>query len=256
MMIVMLTAVLFVLMLTVGGRRGLNSFFSLVINFTVLALIISMISQGTNVILATVMGCLIITTLTLLLNVGIKIKSLSSLLSVMLVLLVNGTFSCFLVSSTGIGGFSQPEFTSIAMFNHNIGINMADVAVAVILFKLVGAMIDTSVAISSFLSESVRLNPRQSESHLFHSAMNVGRDILGTTTNTLYFAFLGSFMLLFIWFNLQGYTFTMVLNSKILTRELIRIISSGLGCVLIIPVTAAISTFLFKRTQRHEVGIK
>jgi uncharacterized membrane protein len=254
MMIVMLTLILFVLMLAIGGRRGLLSFGSLMINFMVLIFIISMIARGTNAILATVIGCLIITTLTLLLNVGIELKSLSSWLSVMLVLLINGIYSGFLVSSSGIGGFSLPEYPTIAMFNQNIGINMADVAVAVILFKLVGAMIDTSVAISSFLSESVRLNPHQSKSHLFHSAMNVGRDILGTTINTLYFAFLGTFMMLFAWFSLNGYTFAMMVNSKVLTRELIRIISSGLGCVLIIPITAAISTYLFKRTQRHEVN--
>lgn len=252
MMIVMLSAILFVLMLAIGGTRGLSSFVSLMINFMVLALIIYMVALGANAILTTVIGCLIITALTLLLNVGINLKSLSSLLSVMLVLLVIGIYSGFLVSSTGIGGFSKPEFTDIVMFNLNVGINMADVAVAVILLKLLGAMIDTSVAISSFLNESVRHNPHQSKSHLFHSAMNVGRDILGTTTNTLYFAFLGSFMMLFVWFSLEGYTFAMVVNSKILTRELIRIVSSGLGCVLVIPITGAISTFLFKKTQPNE----
>lgn len=252
MMIVMLSAILFVLMLAIGGEQGFRSFGSLMINFMVLALVITMVSRGTNAILATIMGCLIITTLTLLMNVGSNLKSLSSFLSVMLVLLVIGIYSGFLVSSSRIAGFSTPEYTDIVMFNLNVGINMADVAVAVILFKLLGAMIDTSVAISSFLNESVRLNPDQSKSHLFHSAMNVGRDILGTTTNTLFFAFLGSFMMLFVWFSLEGYTFAMVINSKILIRELIRIISSGLGCVLIIPITGAISTFLFKKAQPDE----
>jgi uncharacterized membrane protein len=234
-------------MLAIGGEQGFRSFVSLIINFMVLALIISLVARGSNAILTTVIGCLIITMLTLLLNVGSNLKSLASLISVVLVLLVIGVYSGFLVSSTGIGGFSKPEYTDLVMFNLNVGINMADVAVAVILLKLLGAMIDTSVAISSFVNESVRLNPHQSKSHLFHSAMNVGRDILGTTTNTLFFAFLGSFMMLFVWFSLEGYTFAMVINSKILTRELIRIISSGLGCVLIIPITGVISTFLFKK---------
>ncbi len=250
MMIVMLAMILFILMLFIGGEQGLRSFGSLMINFMVLAMIISMIALGINAILTTVIGCLLITALTLLLNVGSNIKSLASGLSVMLVLLVIGIYSGIIVSSAGIEGFSQPEYTDIVMFNLNIGTSMADVAVAVILIMLLGAMIDTSVAISSFLNESVRLNPHQSNSHLFHSAMNVGRDILGTTTNTLYFAFLGSFMMLFVWFSLEGYTFAMVVNSKLLNREIIRILSSGLGCVLIIPITAAISTLLFKKTQR------
>ena len=248
MMIVLMTVILFGLMMAVGGKRGLYSFVSLMMNFMVLVLIISLIAKGVHPIFATVLGCLVITVVTLFFNVGWKLKSLASFLSVLMVLLIIGVYAGVLVSSSSIGGFSSPEYTDIVMFNLNIGINMGDVAVAGILFKLVGAMIDTSVAISSFLSESVRLTPDQSKSHLFHSAMNVGRDILGTTTNTLYFAFLGSFMMLFVWFSLEGYTFALAMNSKVLIKELIRIISSGLGCVLIIPITAAISTTLLTKT--------
>ena len=249
----MLVVILFILMLAIGGEQGLRSFGSLIINFMVLAMIVSMIALGISAILTTVIGCLLITVLTLLLNVGINMKSLASGLSVMVVLLIIGIYSGIIVSATEIGGFSQPEYTDIVMFNLNIGISMADVAVAVILIKLLGAMIDTSVAISSFLNESVHLNPDQSKSHLFHSAMNVGRDILGTTTNTLYFAFLGSFMMLFVWFSLEGYSLAMVLNSKILNREILYILSSGLGCILIIPITASISTYFFKKTQHEEI---
>lgn len=258
MMIVVLTVILFALMMAIGGLRGLNSFVSLMINFMILTVIVTLVAKGMNPIFVTVLGCIIITIATLGLNVGFKLKSLASLVAVILVLGTIGVYSGILVSWATIGGFAIQEYTAVVMFNHNINISMGDVAVAVILFKLVGAITDTSVAISSFVSESHRLNPDQSDSHLFHSAMNVGRDILGTTTNTLYFAFLGSFMTLFIWFSLEGYDFEMMVNSKVLTRELIRIISSALGCVLIIPITAMISTSLMKnpRFQKIKVYLK
>lgn len=225
------------------------------INFLVYTLIILQIASGVPIIFSAVVGSLVITMMTLLLNVGINLKSFSSFLSVMIVLLVIGTYSGFLVSSARLAGFSKPEYTDIVMLDLNIGLNMADVAVTVVLFKLLGAMIDTSVAISSFLSESLRLNPSQTKGKLFQSGMNVGRDILGTTTNTLYFAFLGSFMMLFVWFSLEGYSFAMVLNSKIFVRELMRIIMSALGCVLIIPITAGISIILSKNKTLRKIKI-
>lgn len=244
MMIGVLALILLVLMSAIGGSRGISAFLSIAANFLVLAALIWGMLEGGNIILMTILGCIVITLLTLSTNVGFNRKSLASLLSVGLVLAATGVFSAFLVSSARIGGFSTQEYTSICMYDWNVGINMADAAIAVVLIKITGAMVDTSVSISSFLWESKRLDPAIPLPRLFHNGMNVGRDILGTTTNTLYFAFLGSFMMLLVWFMLKGTTVLYMLNTKVFIRELARILSSGLSCILIIPVSAFVSTYL------------
>jgi uncharacterized membrane protein len=246
MMIGVLALILLVLMASIGGSRGIKAFLSIISNFLILAAMILGMLEGGNIILIAILGCLVITLLTLSTNVGFNRKSLAALISVGFVLAATGVLSAFLVSSARIGGFSTQEYTSICMYDWNVGISMADAAIAVVLIKITGAMIDTSVSVSSFLWESKRLDPDIPLSKLFHSGMNVGRDILGTTTNTLYFAFLGSFMMLLVWFMLKGSTVSYMLNTKVFIRELARILSSGLSCILIIPVSAFVSTYLLQ----------
>ena len=72
--------------------------------------------------------------------------------------------------------------------------------------------------------------------------MNIGKDILCTTTNTLMFAFLGDFMTLLIWFYKGNYSFLDIINAKTFAAELIRILFSAIGCIIVIPITAYITT--------------
>ena len=68
--------------------------------------------------------------------------------------------------------------------------------------------------------------------------MNIGKDILGTTTNTLLFAYIGGFMTLVIWFRAYDYSISQIINSKVFCQEFLQIVSSGTGCVLMIPIAA------------------
>jgi len=70
---------------------------------------------------------------------------------------------------------------------------------------------------------------------------------LGTTTNTLFFAYLGGFMTLFIFFQDMGYSFIAIINSKVFTAEFTRIMLSGMASFLIIPLTAFITAIGCKK---------
>jgi uncharacterized membrane protein len=253
MMIVALALILLALMVSIGGARGFSAFLSILANLSILAAMIWIMLEGADIIVVAVLGCLAITLFTLATNVGFNRKSLAALISVGFVLAATGIWSAFLVSSARIGGFSTQEYTSICMYDWNIGINMSDAAIAAVLIRITGAMIDTSVSISAFVWESRRLDPEMPLPRLFHSGMNVGRDILGTTTNTLYFAFLGSFMMLLVWFMLKGASAGYVLNSKVFAKELARILSSGLSCILIIPVSNLVSISILRSHKGMQI---
>ena len=86
-------------------------------------------------------------------------------------------------------------------------------------------------------------NPLMDRYHLFKSGMNVGKDILGTTTNTLYFAFIGGYLALIVWFKDLSYSLGEVINSKVFSSEIISIFCIGTGAILIIPITAWLTAF-------------
>ena len=91
---------------------------------------------------------------------------------------------------------------------------------SIIIIGLIGTINDTSIAISSALYELHENNKKLKPKELFISGMNIGRDILGTTANTLFFAFLGSSMPLFIFFQDFQYSLAGIINSQVLLNQM------------------------------------
>ena len=63
-----------------------------------------------------------------------------------------------------------------------------------------GAVMDVGISIASSIEEIHRTNPSLPSKNLFLSGMNVGKDIIGTMTNTLILAYTGSSIPLLIVF--------------------------------------------------------
>lgn len=235
-----LTLLMFILLVWIGGKRGLKLFISLVINFIILMLTFYFIALGFNPIVISLIGCLIITYIILYFVNGENIKTKASLISVIIVLLIL-VISIFIVTTlTKISGFGYESYEEINMFSYDVDLNFTDVSIALILIGLIGATVDTSVAISSALYEVHQNNKNLSKKELFLSGITIGKDILGTTTNTLLFAFLGEFLTLLIWFKDVNYSLLDIINNKTFCAEFIKILFSGMGCILVIPITAII----------------
>ena len=79
---------------------------------------------------------------------------------------------------------------------------------------------------------------------LFKSGMNIGKDILGTMTNTLFFAYISGFMTLMIYFNQLHYSLSTIMNAKVFCSEVFQSICCGVGIILIIPITAFVTSKL------------
>ncbi len=235
-----LTLLMFILLVWIGGKRGLKLFISLVINFIILMLTFYFIALGFNPIVISLIGCLIITYIILYFVNGENIKTKASLISVIIVLLIL-VVSIFIVTTlTKISGFGYESYEEINMFSYDVDLNFTDVSIALILIGLIGATVDTSVAISAALYEVHQNNKNLSKKELFLSGITIGKDILGTTTNTLLFAFLGEFLTLLIWFKDVNYSLLDIINNKTFCAEFIKILFSGMGCILVIPITAII----------------
>ena len=151
----------------------------------------------------------------------------------------------------GINEIMQRE-DEIMGLTPDINVNMAKIAVSMIITGLIGAATDTSMAVSSAVYEVFKNNRDLSLSELFRSGMNIGRDVLGTTVNTLYFACIGESMMLFILFKSYDYSFWKTINSKAFFQEFTDIAFSCLSCVLVIPLAAAISSYILKNPGKFK----
>lgn len=245
-MIKLLTIILLVLLILIGGKRGIKTFLSIYFNLALLFILVIITSWGFNPTIPTLVISIIISIIIQFFLNGTNKKTVSSFISVILILLIFTSITIILGNNIYIAGYSEETIESIGFINYNVGINMLPLSNSIIIIGLIGTINDTSIAISSALYELHENNKKLKPKELFISGMNIGRDILGTTANTLFFAFLGSSMPLFIFFQDFQYSLAGIINSQVFASEFTRIILSGISSFLIIPVSSIITTIILK----------
>ncbi len=248
---IILIILLFLLMIYIDIKRGIKLFLSIIFNFIILMIIFYLIALGLNPIICSLIGCFIISYIILYYVNEKNIKTESSLKSVIIVLIILSFLIFFVTKISRIAGFGYESYEEINMFSYDVKIDFTNIAISMILISLIGATVDSSIAISSALYEVYDNNKNLSKKELFLSGMNIGRDILCTTNNTLMFAFLGEFMTLLIWFYKGDYSFLEIVNAKTFVSEMIKILFSALGCIIVIPITAYITTETLKKDSEN-----
>lgn len=248
---IILIILLFLLMIYIDIKRGIKLFLSIIFNFIILMIIFYLIALGLNPIICSLIGCFIISYIILYYVNEKNIKTESSLKSVIIVLIILSFLIFFVTKISRIAGFGYESYEEINMFSYDVKIDFTNIAISMILISLIGATVDSSIAISSALYEVYDNNKNLSKKELFLSGMNIGRDILCTTNNTLMFAFLGEFMTLLIWFYKGVYSSLEIVNAKTFVSEMIKILFSALGCIIVIPITAYITTETLKKDSKN-----
>ena len=251
-MISILTIILFILLTIIGGKRGIKTFITLFINIILVFVLMLLISWGLNPMLCTIIISLIITTFILFFLNKVNIKTISSFVSVLIILIVMILITNIFSNPAHIQGYTEETIEEVGYVEYNTGLDILEVSKCVIMIGLIGSIIDTSIAISSALYEVHKNNPKLNIKELFISGMNIGKDILGTTTNTLFFACIGGYMTVFIYFIDFSYSITEILNSKLFLAEYVRILLSGIGCFLIIPLTSIIVSIMCHKGEIYE----
>lgn len=248
---IILIILLFLLMIYIDIKRGIKLFLSIIFNFIILMIIFYLIAVGLNPIICSLIGCFIISYIILYYVNERNIKTESSLKSVIIVLIILSFLIFFVTKISRIAGFGYESYEEINMFSYDVKIDFTNIAISMILISLIGATVDSSIAISSALYEVYDNNKNLSKKDLFLSGMNIGKDILCTTNNTLMFAFLGEFMTLLIWFYKGDYSFLEIVNAKTFVSEIIKILFSAVGCIIVIPITAYITTESLKKDRNN-----
>ena len=248
-MIYILSLVLFILLISIGKLRGLKTFICFYLSYFLIITYIIFMGIGFNAIILSLITCVLASLISLFLLNGYNIKTISSFKSIILVLIFMFIIIFLIGKNANIQGFAYESIEEIGVFNFNINYDMTDVIIGMYLVCTIGTIIDTSISISSALHEIYENNKKINQKEFFNSGMNVGKDILGTTINTLYFAFIGGFIGFFIWHYSNGLEF--ILNYKVFVSDIIELLSCFIGSILIIPITSYIcSNNLLKQDSK------
>lgn len=233
----------------VGGKTGAKSLIGLLVTFVCLFFIlIPSLMKGAPTLITVFAVSAYIAVVSLTILGGVQKKAVCAMLGT-----VSGTFLAMLFGVFAqhiirIDGLRVDDVEPLLQLRQTgTPIALSGLLVAGVIISALGAVMDVTMGISSSLSEVHLANPNLSRKELFRSGMNIGRDMVGTMTNTLILAFLGSSFVLILYLYSLGLSPHQFISSPYLSIEVISGVSSSIGVILSIPITAFISAVAFTK---------
>ncbi len=235
-----LMVVIFInLIYIVGSYKGLLSILSVVLNMIVFYIGLSLYFKGINLLLLCVIEMIIFSILSLVLASGVNKKTLSAIISVIVSTFMMLILLLIIVNTNGYKGINMTELSFLT-------VPAEDVILPELLIGSVGAIMDVAITISSSLSELIEKNKKISAKKLNKSAKEIGKDIMSTMSNVLFFTYLCAGLPIFVLDIRNGFSMYNYISSN-LTLEISRFLIGSIGIVMTIPISAFISIKLMKR---------
>ena len=249
---VLLVLGLFVLtVVLVGGKTGLRSLLGLAVTVTALIWIFCPLwMKGAHPVWLALGLCALVTVMSFVILGGVSKKILCAIAATLAGVGLAALFGALAQRLCRVTSFSLYDVNGeiadlVNLQSRNYPVRVHGILTAGILIASLGAVMDVAMSLSSAMAELKTVNPALSRGSLFRSGMNVGRDMVGTMTNTLILAFVGTSLVTVIRLWAQGPTWRMLLSSNYFAVELISALSSSIGVVLAVPLTAMICSLVY-----------
>jgi uncharacterized membrane protein len=248
--IYILIGLFLLVLLIVGKLKGLKTI--LTISLTVILIfkvLLPAILIGYNPLFVTITIAALITLITITTIAGFHIKTFAAIFGTIFGVVIAGLISIIAAKAVHLTGLSSEESIMLMYIPQEISLNFQNLLFSGILLGALGAVMDVAMSIASSIHEVHSANPSLNSYDLLKSGMSVGRDIMGTMSNTLILAYAGSFIPLMLLFMSYETPMTKLINLDIVATEITRSLAGSIGLILTIPITAIVSVFMISRTQ-------
>lgn len=241
--IVFITSIFVLLILLIGGLKGFRSLLSVIINIIIFSIVIKLFLHGFNLIFISIIASLLFVFLSISIVSGVNKKTLSAILGTMIGTLLSMIIAVLVIQ---LNHWSGIKFEEMEFLTHP----PEQIFFIEILIGTLGSIMDIAISISSSIKELCDKNPNIESKILINSGKEIGKDIMGTMTNTLVFAYISGSIPLILLLLKNGFPIFYIMSIN-LSLEFIRALTGSIGIVLSIPITIYISVVLFKN---HKIG--
>lgn len=222
-----------------GRKKGVAAVAALVVTLlNVVFLFMPMLINGIPAILAAIVVVLLSTLYTMVVLNGFCSKSIIATICCTACTAFAGLLAWAVGEFGGISTLNTPEVEDLLFITENTKFSIDNLLTAGILIASMGAVMDTCMSIVSSLHEIKEQNPSVTVKQLMQSGMNIGKDIMGTMTNTLILAFVGSSMNLVVIYYMYCMPAISLMNSDFMVIEAVKGIIGSMAVVMSIPAAA------------------
>lgn len=237
--LVLMIDIFIILIYIVGSYKGLLSIASVILNMSVFYIGLTLYFKGVNLLFLTVLEIIIFSILSLILASGVNKKTLSAIISVIVSTLIMLIMLFIVIKLTNYKGINFNEISFLT-------VPLEDIIMPELLIGSVGAVMDVAITISSSISELIEKNKKISKKALNKSAKEIGKDIMSTMSNVLFFTYLCAGLPIFVLALRNGFLMYNYISTNF-SLELSRFLIGSIGIVMTIPISAFISINIMKR---------
>ena len=246
----LLVAAFLILLVLIGKGKGFKSVITISLTvFSIIKIFLPLILKGHNPLMLTILISSVITVMTILIVSGFHKKSFAAILGTIFGVIIAGIISVIASKFAILTGLTTEEAGMLINIPQDINFDFKSLLFSGIILGALGAVMDVAMSIASSIQEIHNANNNLSIQELFKSGMEVGRDIMGTMSNTLILAYTGSFIPLLLLFMAYDTPFSRLINMDIVATEIIRSLAGSIGLILTIPITALFAVTFLKKDE-------
>ena len=236
----------------VGGKQGIKGGIGLVFTFfSILLWYLPMVYRGFSPFWSAVFICLITTLATMLLIGGFTKKTVVATAGTVGGVLTAGVAATLFSLASGITGYNVSDIETLMTLWNTLDIQVGGLLFSGLLISSLGAVMDVAMSIGSSMSEILAQNPGLTRKELLKAGIRVGRDMMGTDSNTLILAFAGSSVSMLLLNYAYDLPYRQIINSNNIGIAVMQGLAGSFGVVLSVPITVAAGAILYTWEKRQ-----
>lgn len=249
--VIYIFALLYLLALCViGGKQGIKGCLGLIFTFfCVIFVYLPLVYLRFSPFWAAVFICFLTTLVTMYLIGGPTKKTCAATLGTLAGVVLAGLSAWCFSKASGISGYNVSDIETLMTLWNTNRIQVGGLLFSGLLISCLGAVMDVAMSLSSAIDEIYKQNTSLTRKELFKAGMRVGRDMMGTDSNTLILAFAGSSVSTLLLDYAYDLPYQQIINSNNIGIAIMQGLAGSFGIVLSVPLTVLICTVLFHKNE-------
>jgi uncharacterized membrane protein len=237
-------AALFALVVLMFARwRGALSLAGLAVSLAlVLVFVVPAILDGKPPLLVAVTGSLAVALTTIPLAHGWGPKSLAALLGTAASLVLTALLALLFTDLAHLTGLSSEEAVFLQIGNADV--SLQGLLLAGMVIGALGVLDDVTISQASTVLALRRANPGLALRRLFGLALDVGRDHVSATVNTLVLAYVGAALPILLLFSAADLGVADAVNLEVVAKEIVATLVGSIGLIAAVPITTGLAALL------------
>ncbi len=242
----------FALVIMVGAWRGFTAILGMAISAIIIFYgIVPRIMAGDDPVLVSLIGGILMLTLTLSISHGFNRRARVAAVAGMLTLAATTGLNYLVVWVARLTGTGSEEAYYLQLDSGNI--NARGLLLAGVLIAVIGVLDDVTTAQAAAVEEVSRANPALGFKELYRRGLSVGREHIAALVNTLLLAYIGaSFPVVLLYLLHQTVPVWVMLNGNFLAEEIARTMVASSALVIAVPITTGLAALWLRHATTQK----